>query len=66
MPMMGGQRDGGVAARPPIPGIEVLFVSGYTDDALARHGVLDPVVHFLAKPYTPASLADRVRELLDR
>jgi two-component system, cell cycle sensor histidine kinase and response regulator CckA len=48
------------------PGIQVLFVSGYTDDAIAHHGVLLPGVNFLAKPYTPASLARRVRELLDR
>lgn len=65
MPIMGGQ----VMAewcKATYPGIDVLFVSGYTDDALSHHGVLGPDVHFLAKPYTPASLANRVRELLDR
>jgi signal transduction histidine kinase len=47
------------------PGLKILFTSGYTDDALAQHGVLDAGVEFLAKPYTPATLARKVRELLD-
>jgi signal transduction histidine kinase len=47
------------------PGFKILFTSGYTDDAIAQHGVLDAGVEFLAKPYTPATLARKVRELLD-
>jgi signal transduction histidine kinase len=47
------------------PDLKILFTSGYTDDAIAHHGVLDPGVVFLPKPYTPASLAHTVRELLD-
>ena len=47
------------------PGLKILFTSGYTDDAIAQHGVLDAGVEFLAKPYTPATLARKVRELLD-
>ena len=47
------------------PDLKVLFTSGYTDDAISHHGVLEPGVEFLAKPYTPASLASKVRELLD-
>jgi Putative sugar diacid recognition len=47
------------------PDLRVLFVSGYVKDAIARHGVLDPGIEFLAKPFTPASLLSRVRSLLD-
>ncbi|HEY6169814.1 MAG TPA: response regulator, partial [Verrucomicrobiae bacterium] len=44
---------------------KVLFVSGYTDDALAQHGVLDAGLSFLEKPFSPARLAKKVREVLD-
>jgi signal transduction histidine kinase/CheY-like chemotaxis protein len=47
------------------PGIPVLFASGYTDNVLENHGVLDPGIEFLAKPYSSLSLAARVRDLLD-
>jgi len=47
------------------PGLSILFTSGYTDDAIAQHGVLEPDVAFLPKPYTPAALARKVREILD-
>ncbi len=47
------------------PELKILFTSGYTDDAIAHHGVLEAGVEFLAKPYTPASLSRKVRELLD-
>lgn len=47
------------------PGIRVLFISGYTDEAIAEHGVLDPGVHFVQKPFTPEQLASAVRKALD-
>ncbi len=47
------------------PDLKIIFTSGYTDDALGQHGVLEPGVVFLPKPYTPAALAHKVRELLD-
>jgi PAS domain S-box-containing protein len=47
------------------PGIRVLYTSGYTEDAILRHGVLDDPRRFLSKPYTPAALRRRIREALD-
>jgi signal transduction histidine kinase len=47
------------------PHIKVLFASGYTDEALGQHGVLDPAVTLLQKPFTPDALARKVREVLD-
>jgi CheY-like chemotaxis protein len=47
------------------PGLKVLYMSGYTDDAILRHGVLDNPNRLIMKPYTPAELKRRVREVLD-
>ena len=49
-----------------IPNVKVLFASGYSDEAIVRHGVLEPGTLFVQKPYTPVSLTRRVREALDR
>ncbi len=47
------------------PGIRVLFMSGYTDNVIAQRGVLDPGMAFLSKPFTPETLAAKVRDVLD-
>ncbi|HET8936723.1 MAG TPA: ATP-binding protein [Polyangiales bacterium] len=48
------------------PDIKVLFMSGYTDDAILQHGILDSGVAYLQKPLTPVSLTRKVRGVLDR
>jgi hypothetical protein len=40
-------------------------MSGYTDEAIGRHGVLDPGIHFIAKPFGAEALVRKVREALD-
>jgi len=47
------------------PGLKTLFISGYTDEAIASHGILDPGVAFLQKPFSPMALARKVRLVLD-
>jgi len=46
------------------PGVRVLYLSGYSDEAVERHGVLDPGTAFMQKPFTPAALAAKVRTVL--
>ena len=47
------------------PGMKVIFTSGYTDDAMVRHGLREHTMSFLQKPFAPAALARKVREVLD-
>jgi PAS domain S-box-containing protein len=65
MPQMGGKE---LAEKLKIlrPDIKVLYTSGYTDDAIVHHGILDSGVVLLQKPFSPAALAQKVREVLDR
>ena len=47
------------------PDMKVLFMSGYTDDAIVRHRIHESDMPFLQKPFPPDSLAKKVREVLD-
>ena len=64
MPVMGG-KEMADALHASHPDTKVLFTSGYTEDAMGHHGVLRPGILFLQKPYMTATLARKVREVLD-
>jgi CheY-like chemotaxis protein len=65
LPLMSG-RQLAERLRAVRPELKVLFMSGYTDDAILQHGILDSGVEYLQKPLTPASLTRKVRAVLDR
>ncbi len=65
MPKMGGAELKNQVVN-LIPGIKVLFISGYTNDSMAGRGIDDPNLAFLEKPFTPDSLTRKVREVLER
>ena len=48
------------------PGMKVLFMSGHTDNVITHHGVLEPGIEFIQKPFAPAELGKRVREVLGK
>ena len=64
MPQMGG-RELAERLKPLRPAMKVLYMSGYTDDAIAHHGVLEAGTAFLEKPFSARALAQRVREVLN-
>ncbi len=48
------------------PGLQTLYMSGYTDNVVVQHGILEPGLAFIQKPFTPGGLARKVREVLDQ
>jgi CheY-like chemotaxis protein len=65
MPQMSGRELADQLTRHS-PRLKLLFMSGYTSDIIAHHGVIDEGVHFIQKPFTSADLATKVRQVLDR
>jgi CheY-like chemotaxis protein len=48
------------------PAVKVIYMSGYTEDAIVQHGVLKPGIAFLHKPFTAETLGRKIREVLDQ
>ena len=65
MPKMNGGELADVL-RKSRPDMEVIFMSGYTDDAISHLGVLETGVHFIQKPITPSVLANKLRDVLKK
>ena len=63
MPKMSGRELAG-RFRLLLPDVRVLYMTGYASDAIVHHGVLEPGVEMLQKPYTPLALIRRVQEVL--
>ena len=64
MPQMGG-RDLAARLQALRPGTKVLYMSGYTDEAIGHHGVISPGTHFLQKPFAMKALLRKVRQVLE-
>jgi len=65
MPKMDG-KETAERLQPLYPQMKVIYMSGYTDNAIVHHGVLAPGLNFIEKPFSPEGLARKVREVLDR
>jgi FixJ family two-component response regulator len=48
------------------PRLKVIYMSGYTEEAIVKHGVLNPGIALLRKPFTSETLGRKIREVLDR
>jgi two-component system cell cycle sensor histidine kinase/response regulator CckA len=65
MPRMNG-RELSAHLKPLLPGIKVIYMSGYTDEAVSEHGMLAPGVEYIQKPFPPDALVKKIRSVLDR
>jgi len=65
MPRMNG-RELSDHLKPLLPGIKVIYMSGYTDEAVSEHGMLAPGIEYIQKPFPPDALVKKVRSVLDR
>ena len=64
MPKMNG-RELADRLKPVLPHLRVLYISGYTENAIVQRGILEPGLHYLAKPFSPPALAEKVRQIVD-
>ena len=64
MPEMNG-RELAVRLEAFYPSIKIIFMSGYTDVAIVKNGILKSEVHFIEKPFTSEKLLQKIREVLD-
>lgn len=65
MPQMGGRQLSEVISQIK-PGVKTVFCSGYTNDAVVKHGILEDKMPFIHKPYSPLQLTKKIREVLDK
>ena len=64
MPGING-RDLFIKAAQKCPGLKVIYLSGYTDNVIAHHGILDAGIQFIQKPFSIEVLTTKIREVLD-